>query len=917
VSTPSKRRDKSKDLALIGTTIAAKYKVLQLLGQGGFGSVFLVEIIAGMVGEKLALKLIPSEFCQDPKAKAQFLNEIRVAMRMVNKYIVQVRDVGETETGQLYYTMDYCPGETLSVVLQREGRLSPPRAVPIALRILEALKTAHTAGVIHRDLKPANVMVFQLDGHETCRVLDFGIATAVSTGQPGGGSFLGSPHYMPPEQFLNEQLGFYTDTYSVGVILYECLTGQKPFHGRTPQEVYNDLKKRPAVPPDQFNPDLNTFPGLSKVICRALERNPELRYQTAKEFFAELKGALEGKPEPAPAQPAGPLQQAARPAAPRRRVAPVSGSRPIAAPQKSSSGAIVGVAAGLGVLAIALLVIMKGMSSSNGNPTAPPPDNSRQTKKVADAPPTPAPPEIMPGDTNPDPTSQKDVVEKDPRDKEREDAERAKVLIVQATDESKKEKDANWEKVRELCNDALVLGYEGLDAMRLRGFAELKLGLFDEAQKSLADARARAGDNVDVRLLLNLLDAQSGSKEPDPESIAKTLSDAAEAWKREPADRDTTMAIIGHLDGHGDEANILVALKKAEEMKIDDPLVAKIREKWHVEIPARREARALETLQAAKAAFDAKDLEGAAAKAKEGFGIKPIPDLGFILAEAYGGLGKRKEMMETLGELSAAVGDDAEGLVRVGILYGRAHLDEYEAGGRKDKGSIEKALQSLDAAVEILAKNKLPPLLAAARTYRARCNAFLGNVEKVDEDVTVANKLGSFREDPFLVYIQGESYFILVNRVNEPDRTKSLDRAINRLVSFRDDHGGKNDPRCHHLLGKCHLEKQAYTKAVNCFVDAEKAARKVPVAPIPELYEDWGQTLKMNGEPMKAGQKFEKAFDLHLAKGDPRAEDLCEKAAACYLQDSMNKRAAEILERGLQKFPNSTRLKNLLQSTRR
>ena len=146
MSTPSNPRDKSKDLALVGTTIAGKYRVLQLLGQGGFGTVFLVEIVAGMVGEKLALKLIPAELCQDQKVKSQFLNEIRVAMRMVNKYIVQVRDVGETENGQLYYTMDYCPGETLSVLLKREGKLSPIRAIPIALRILEALKTATPPG---------------------------------------------------------------------------------------------------------------------------------------------------------------------------------------------------------------------------------------------------------------------------------------------------------------------------------------------------------------------------------------------------------------------------------------------------------------------------------------------------------------------------------------------------------------------------------------------------------------------------------------------------------------------------------------------------------------------------------------------------------------------------------------------------
>jgi len=300
VTTPSQKRDKSKDLALVGTVIAGKYRVLELLGQGGFGSVFLVEIMAGMVGEKLALKLIPADLSGDEKIKSQFLNEIRVAMRMVNKYIVQIRDVGETETGQLYYTMDYCPGETLASILRREGKLPPLRAIPIALRVLEALKTAHAAGVIHRDLKPANVMVFQQDSHETVRVLDFGIATAISAGRSSGSSFVGSPHYMPPEQFLNETLGYYTDTYSVGVILYETMTGQKPYPGRTPQEVYNELKRRAVVPPDQVNPQIAAYPGLSGVITRSLERNPDLRYPSAKDLFNDLKAILEGRGEATP-----------------------------------------------------------------------------------------------------------------------------------------------------------------------------------------------------------------------------------------------------------------------------------------------------------------------------------------------------------------------------------------------------------------------------------------------------------------------------------------------------------------------------------------------------------------------------------------------------------------------------------------
>ena len=246
-SRPS-RRDKKRDLALVGKVVAGKYKVLGVLGQGGFGTVYLVEITAGMVGEKLALKVLPEGLSHDPALREQFLNEIRVAMKMVDKYIVQIRDVGTTEDGLLYYTMDYCPGATLSDVLWNEKRLAIPRALLIALKIVRALQTAHALGVIHRDLKPANIMVQSHGSKETVRVLDFGISTAI-TAPIEKRSFAGSPYYIPPEQFLGAQHGFYTDTYSVGVLLYECLTGTVPYSGATAQEVFDNLQHGEPRPP--------------------------------------------------------------------------------------------------------------------------------------------------------------------------------------------------------------------------------------------------------------------------------------------------------------------------------------------------------------------------------------------------------------------------------------------------------------------------------------------------------------------------------------------------------------------------------------------------------------------------------------------------------------------------------------------
>ncbi len=294
---PVAKDDASPDLELVGTVIAGRYRVVKLLGQGGFGSVFLVELVSGLVGNLLALKLISHEFSADEKVKSRFLSEISVTMKLVNKYIVQVRDVGETETGRIYYTMDYCPGQTLAAVLAREGKLPPERAILLVLRVLEALRAAHAAGIIHRDLTPANVMVIPRGTRETVRILDFGIATAIGAASHGP-TILGNASYMAPEQFLNEEMGFYTDTWAAGVILYECLTGQRPYRGQNHNEVYRDLRARPVVPPQEVNPALARHPGLSQVICRAMERSPELRYPNVKELFDDLRAILEGKFKP-------------------------------------------------------------------------------------------------------------------------------------------------------------------------------------------------------------------------------------------------------------------------------------------------------------------------------------------------------------------------------------------------------------------------------------------------------------------------------------------------------------------------------------------------------------------------------------------------------------------------------------------
>jgi eukaryotic-like serine/threonine-protein kinase len=917
VTTPSKRRDKSKDLALVGTTIAGKYRVIQLLGQGGFGSVFLVEIIAGMVGEKLALKLIPTEFCGDEKVKGQFLNEVRVAMRMVNKYIVQIRDVGETESGQLYYTMDYCPGTNLGELLKRDGKTTPPRAVSFGLRILDALKTAHAAGVIHRDLKPANVMVFSQDSHETIRVLDFGIATAIQA-KSSGENFVGSPHYMPPEQFLNEELGFYTDTYSVGVILYECVTGQRPYRGRTAQEVYNDLKKRPATPPEEVNPALADYPELCRVISRSLERNPDLRYPTAKEMFAELKTSLDPKPEPAPAAAAAPAPVG------RRRRGAVSTARGGAS---KAPGAAIGIGAGLALLAVVLFFLLRGS----------PPGHPGGSSSAADAPPTVAagPPspaakadpssgetdqDSEPPSLTPEEEAKKKRMEThlpsavkvapaavDPEIKKREDAKRSRELVTQALDLSKTGN--AWEKVRDLARDAIELNETEAEAYRLKGQAELELHQFEDAQRSLEGARSRLpAEKVDAALLLALLDAQAGLPSPSPPAMAQIEDEALEALKKEPKCCEGAVKLLGYMDKDGRDREVVALLRQIEPQGCTDPTIGTLREEYLVKRPRELEKKAREILKDARVAYDGDDFALAARKAEEGFKLRALPEIGLLLAESYQELHKPKEMLMTLGEVARAVGEDAEGLIRVGILYGRAHIDDFEATPAK-KDSMDKALMNINAAVEVLnkePKNKFPSLLCAARTYRARCYAYQGSLAKLDDEIKNAGSI-----DINMVYYQAESFYILAERVSEPDRSEAYRKVIRRLPLYLEGKETSKDPRGPFLAGRALLKlgqkPENFNKAINYFVSAERLGMKGR----PELYNSIAECYLGLGEIIKAAQKYRDSFNAQPT------EDACLKSATYFIQVNNRRSAEEILTEGLKAFPPSKPLKQLLDSIRR
>jgi serine/threonine protein kinase/tetratricopeptide (TPR) repeat protein len=272
-----------------GSTFAERYQIIEELGKGGMGKVY--RVLDKKLKEEIALKLIKPEIASDKKTVERFSNELKIARKIGHKNVARMFDLNE-EQGTHYITMEYVRGEDLKKLIRKIGQLSAGQAIPIAKQICEGLGEAQRLGVVHRDLKPQNVMVDE-DGN--ARIMDFGIARSLeSKGITGAGVMLGTPEYMSPEQVEGKEVGQSSDIYSLGVILYEMVTGRVPFEGDTPFTI--GVKHKSEMPKDPK--DLNAqIPGdLSSVIMRCLEKDKEKRYQSAGEVRSELENIQKGIP---------------------------------------------------------------------------------------------------------------------------------------------------------------------------------------------------------------------------------------------------------------------------------------------------------------------------------------------------------------------------------------------------------------------------------------------------------------------------------------------------------------------------------------------------------------------------------------------------------------------------------------------
>jgi beta-lactam-binding protein with PASTA domain/predicted Ser/Thr protein kinase len=268
------------------TIVDGRYRVLNRVGSGGMADVYCAEDL--QLGRRIALKVLHSRFAEDPEFVERFRREARSAAGLQHQHVVSVYDRGEWD-GTYYIAMEFLSGRTLKAVIQQEAPLDPDRAVDFTVQVLRAARFAHRRGIIHRDLKPHNVIV---DEEGRAKVTDFGIARAGASDMTQTGSIMGTAQYLSPEQAQGHAVSEPSDLYSVGIILYELLTGRVPFEGESAVTIaLKQVNERPA-PPSAYNGAVG--PALETVVMRALEKHPAQRFQDADEFIAALEGARHG-----------------------------------------------------------------------------------------------------------------------------------------------------------------------------------------------------------------------------------------------------------------------------------------------------------------------------------------------------------------------------------------------------------------------------------------------------------------------------------------------------------------------------------------------------------------------------------------------------------------------------------------------
>ena len=292
--------------------LGGRYELREALGRGGMATVR--RGFDTRLGRPVAVKQLVPTLAADPVCQARFQREARSSARLSHPAIVAVFDTGaqsdpDTEVSIPYLVMELVDGQTLRELLRSGGKVAPERALELTRDVLEALGHSHEAGIVHRDIKPANVMVTATGA---VKVMDFGIARAVaetSTDFTQTASVVGTAHYLSPEQARGEKVGFSSDLYSAGCLLYELLTGRPPFVGESVLSVIYQHVREAPVPPSELDPEVG--PEVDAVVLKALAKDPADRYGSARDMRTDIDRVLAGHQ---PAAAAVPVPVAATPA---------------------------------------------------------------------------------------------------------------------------------------------------------------------------------------------------------------------------------------------------------------------------------------------------------------------------------------------------------------------------------------------------------------------------------------------------------------------------------------------------------------------------------------------------------------------------------------------------------------------------
>src|SRR5687767_10537444 len=294
--------------------LGGQYQIVEKIGTGGMGSVYKASQPA--MNRMVAIKILHPKLAGRKDLTSRFRREARAMSQLTHPNTVKVFMYGELEEdGSLYIVMELLEGRNLNQTVRKEGAMAPERAIPVLIQVCGALQEAHDLGIVHRDLKPENIFLSRQGGIDDYpKVLDFGLAKVTERQmQPGSviltqeGMVFGTPEFMSPEQAQGKTLDARSDIYSLAVILYEVLTGKLPFTARTPMEYIQKHVTDPIIQLSDRVPDRKFPRGLDDALAKALQKNPDNRFQTAGEFGEALRpfggAAAQALPAVGPATP--------------------------------------------------------------------------------------------------------------------------------------------------------------------------------------------------------------------------------------------------------------------------------------------------------------------------------------------------------------------------------------------------------------------------------------------------------------------------------------------------------------------------------------------------------------------------------------------------------------------------------------